>query len=168
MILIVLAIIPLIAAILSAISKRRRVGEAVTLAGALAMLSEFMVDWYAEGLRVNDAILKLVAGQSQANRAKLAEWIEAWSGRAASAFRPIAEFVLGESAGRRAGGAGPAFPRQLRHRGDLGGLRRVGRGDRGQTLHRHVRHRPLGPARTGPLAGSRSSRDQASLLGGDR
>lgn len=77
-------------------------GDANHGAGALAMLSEFMVDWYAEGLRVNDAVLKLVAGQSEANRAKLAEWIATWSGRAAGAFQPIAEFVLGENAGRAA------------------------------------------------------------------
>ncbi|MCL2658428.1 MAG: aromatic/alkene monooxygenase hydroxylase subunit beta [Betaproteobacteria bacterium] len=66
---------------------------------AVAMLTQFMSDWFDETRKWTDAVLKTAAAESESNRAVLQEWIRAWSGRAASALLPVAAFALGAQAG---------------------------------------------------------------------
>jgi phenol/toluene 2-monooxygenase (NADH) P1/A1 len=64
-----------------------------------SMLSEFMVDWYAESSRWVDAVLKIAAAESSANRAHLEGWISHWLPQVSAALTPLAEFAMdGEGA----------------------------------------------------------------------
>ena len=64
-----------------------------------SMLSEFMVDWYAESSRWVDAILKTAAAESPANRAVLEGWISHWLPQVAAALTPLADYAFdGEGA----------------------------------------------------------------------
>ena len=67
-------------------------------AAAIAMLTQFPSDWYAEGKRWVDAVLKVMAAESEANRETLRTWIEHWLIRAEQALTTIAELALGEGA----------------------------------------------------------------------
>lgn len=62
--------------------------------GALSMLNEFMVDWYADHCRWVDAVLKVAAAESEDNGALLSAWARDWIARARDAFGPVAEFAL--------------------------------------------------------------------------
>jgi len=62
--------------------------------GALSMLNEFMIDWFADHCRWVDAVLKVAAAESAENRELISGWASAWAGRAMQAFRPIAAFAL--------------------------------------------------------------------------
>ena len=66
--------------------------------GALSMLNEFMVDWYADHSRWVDAVLKVAAAESDENRKQLSDWAGAWIVRARAAFLPVAEFALEDRA----------------------------------------------------------------------
>jgi phenol hydroxylase P1 protein len=66
---------------------------------AVAMLTQFMSDWFDETQKWADAVLKTAASESESNRAVLQEWIRAWSGRAAAALLPVVELALGAKAG---------------------------------------------------------------------
>lgn len=65
---------------------------------AVAMLTEFMVDWFAENNRCVDAFLKTAAKESDDNRELLSRWTREWSVRAAEALLPVAELALGDQA----------------------------------------------------------------------
>ncbi|HIF09393.1 MAG TPA: phenol hydroxylase [Sneathiellales bacterium] len=64
----------------------------------VSLLNEFAVDWYADSRRWVDALLKVVAAESDSNRDQISEWIRTWQGRAQDAFKPISEHVLGDGA----------------------------------------------------------------------
>ena len=66
---------------------------------ALAMLTEFIGEWYAETSRWVDATVKTAADESPANKERLAGWVANWSDEAQRALAPLAEFALGEQAG---------------------------------------------------------------------
>jgi phenol hydroxylase P1 protein len=76
------------------------VDDHVALQGgtAVAMLTSFMPEWHAETARWIDAVVKVAAAESDANRALLLQWIGHWSDRAQAALSPIAELALGEQA----------------------------------------------------------------------
>ncbi len=64
-----------------------------------SMLSEFMVDWYAESSRWVDAILKTVAAESLANRQFIEGWIARWLPELSAALTPLADYAFdGEGA----------------------------------------------------------------------
>lgn len=65
---------------------------------AVAMLTQFMTDWFDETKKWVDAVLKVAAAESDHNRAVLQDWIRSWSARAASALLPVVELVLGPQA----------------------------------------------------------------------
>lgn len=74
-------------------------GHLSSLGGsAIAMLTQFMSDWYAETSKWIDAVLKVAAAESEHNRAILQEWSQKWGVRAASALLPIAQLALGSDA----------------------------------------------------------------------
>ena len=67
----------------------------VAAGGAVfAMLSEFMVDWYAESSRWVDAVVKIAAAQSHTNCAQLEGWITHWLPQVSAALTPLADFAL--------------------------------------------------------------------------
>ena len=64
-----------------------------------SMLSEFMVDWYAESSRWVDAVIKTAAAESPANRALLEGWTTHWLAEAGAALTPLADYAFdGEGA----------------------------------------------------------------------
>lgn len=63
---------------------------------AIAMLTEFMVDWNAENVRVTDAVLKTAAAESAENKAVISGWVQKWLTRTSEALMPIADSALGE------------------------------------------------------------------------
>jgi len=65
---------------------------------AVAMLTQFMSDWYLESRKWIDAVVKVAAAESTANRDQLAEWMRAWSARAVEALQPLAAIALGDAA----------------------------------------------------------------------
>lgn len=69
----------------------------------VSFLNEFAVDWYAGHTRWVDALLKVVAAESDDNRERLRDWIRTWHGRATKAFLPVAEHVLGDGASEAMG-----------------------------------------------------------------
>jgi len=64
----------------------------------IAMLLEFMQDWSKDTSRWVDAVLKVAAAESEHNRTLLAKWIESWRNKAAEAFAPLADEMLGGEA----------------------------------------------------------------------
>lgn len=65
---------------------------------AVAMLTRFMTDWFAETRKWVDAVVKVAAAESAQNQAQLSEWTQAWSSRAAAALLPVVELALGAQA----------------------------------------------------------------------
>ncbi|MDE3010999.1 MAG: phenol hydroxylase [Pseudomonadota bacterium] len=65
---------------------------------AVAMLTQFMSDWYEESSRWVDAVLKVAAAESGRNREVLAQWLDAWTRRAAAALLPVVAQALGPAA----------------------------------------------------------------------
>ena len=61
----------------------------------VSMLTEFMRDWYKESLRWTNAMLKAVAGESDANRELLQKWIDYWEPQAYDALKPLAQASAG-------------------------------------------------------------------------
>lgn len=58
------------------------------------LLTEFMVDWFAESSRWVDAVLASAAGASPANAARLSGWLTAWLPRVQGALLPLAEVAF--------------------------------------------------------------------------
>jgi len=63
---------------------------------ALAMLTEFALEWFGESSRWVDATLKTAAAESEENKAQLEAWANAWSERVTEALRPLAQAEFGE------------------------------------------------------------------------
>lgn len=59
-----------------------------------SMLSEFMVDWYAESSRWVDAVLKTAAAEAADNRALLQGWTARWLGDVTQALLPLADYAF--------------------------------------------------------------------------
>lgn len=68
-------------------------------ASAVAMLCQFMNDWFDETRKWVDAVMKVAAAESDENRAVLQEWTKKWSERASVALLPVVQQALGEGAG---------------------------------------------------------------------
>ena len=64
----------------------------------LAMLIEFMEQWHKDTSRWVDSVLKIGAAESEHNKTLMTQWIERWRGKAAEAFAPLAEQMLGADA----------------------------------------------------------------------
>lgn len=80
---------------------------------AVAMLTQFMSDWFDETRKWVDAVLKVAAAESDANREVLQEWTRTWSTRAASAMVPIVELALGANADDAVGEQLAAFKARI-------------------------------------------------------
>lgn len=64
----------------------------------LSMLSQFITDWSAEERKWVDSVVKIAAAESAQNAEVIAEWVNAWSGRAAAALLPPVAKALGSQA----------------------------------------------------------------------
>ncbi len=62
---------------------------------AIAMLTAFMPEWHDETTRWIDAVVKVAAAESPANKALIAGWAKQWGDRVQSALAPVAEIALG-------------------------------------------------------------------------
>lgn len=62
----------------------------------VAMLTQFMTDWYAETKKWADATVKIAAAESPENKAILTKWLTDWRDRAAAALLPVGRIALGE------------------------------------------------------------------------
>ncbi|MBF8222953.1 aromatic/alkene monooxygenase hydroxylase subunit beta [Halomonas sp. 328] len=58
--------------------------------GDIAILTDFMGDWFKDGSRFIDALFKTLAGESEANRTQLTRWVAHWRSRAVEALTPVA------------------------------------------------------------------------------
>ena len=89
----------------------RIVGDQLSIRGgaAVAMLTQFMNDWFDETRKWVDAVLKVAAAESGDNREVLQEWIRTWSSRAASAIVPVIELGLGSQVDEAVGEELAAF-----------------------------------------------------------
>ena len=78
----------------------RQFDAAVTEQGGadLAMLIEFMQEWYKDNSRWVDATLKVMAAESDHNRELLRGWIAEWLEKAVADLTPLAEVAVGEGA----------------------------------------------------------------------
>lgn len=61
---------------------------------AIAMLTAFMVEWFEESSRWVDAVVKITAAESDANRQLIAHWVQDWAARAQAALAPVAALAL--------------------------------------------------------------------------
>jgi phenol hydroxylase P1 protein len=66
-------------------------------AATLAMLTEFIEDWFPENRKWVDACVAAAAGESAANRALIAGWVKDWSARAVAAIAPLVPLLQGEA-----------------------------------------------------------------------
>lgn len=64
----------------------------------LAMLTEFMEQWHKDTSRWVDSVIKIGGAESEHNKTLMTQWIERWRGKAAEAFAPLAEQMLGADA----------------------------------------------------------------------
>jgi phenol/toluene 2-monooxygenase (NADH) P1/A1 len=70
--------------------------ELVAQGGAVfAMLTAFIVEWFAESSRWVDAVLGIAAAEAPANRDRLCEWLARWQPRVRDALLPVALAAFG-------------------------------------------------------------------------
>ena len=67
-------------------------------ASAVALLTAFMTEWHDETRKWVDAVLKVAAAESEANRLLLVGWVDRWRDRAASALLPVVALAFGPEA----------------------------------------------------------------------
>ena len=93
----------------------RIVDDHISVRGSttVAMLTQFMSDWFDETRKWVEAVLKGAAAESDANREVLQEWTRTWSDRAASAMVPIVELALGANADEAVGEQLAAFKARI-------------------------------------------------------
>lgn len=63
---------------------------------AVAMLTQFMTDWFTETRKWVDATVKIAAAESPENKEIMARWLSQWRDRSASALLPVARIALGD------------------------------------------------------------------------
>jgi phenol/toluene 2-monooxygenase (NADH) P1/A1 len=61
----------------------------------VAMLTEFMDDWYAETVRWTNVLAKITVKESDANKALISKWVDKWATRLTTAIEPIAIEAFG-------------------------------------------------------------------------
>lgn len=67
-------------------------------AAAVAMLTQFMSNWFNETQKWVNAVVKVAAAESDENKQVMSEWYNTWSQRAVAAQQDIVAIALGEDA----------------------------------------------------------------------
>lgn len=80
---------------------------------AVAILTQFMTEWFDETRKWVDAVVATAAKESEANRGVITEWIGAWSAKAVAALTPVAEIALGAGAADAVAAQAEAFTARL-------------------------------------------------------
>ncbi|MCY1272501.1 Phenol hydroxylase P1 protein [compost metagenome] len=80
---------------------------------AIAMLTQFMRDWFEETRKWVDAVMKVAAAESEHNRAQLQAWTCAWRDRAAAVLLPVVGLVFAAQADEIVGEQLEAFKARL-------------------------------------------------------
>jgi len=80
---------------------------------AVAMMTQFMGDWFDETRKWVDSVLKVAAAESADNRAILQDWTANWSTRAATVLLPVMELAFGADADAIVGEQVAAFRTRL-------------------------------------------------------
>ena len=62
----------------------------------VAMLTQFMTDWFTETRKWVDATVKIAAAESPENKEVMARWLSQWRDRSAAALLPVARIALGD------------------------------------------------------------------------
>jgi phenol hydroxylase P1 protein len=62
---------------------------------AVSMLTAFIPEWHEESARWVDAVVKVAAAESEANRSLISGWYQAYAAQAQAALAPVAELALG-------------------------------------------------------------------------
>ncbi len=98
------------------------VDDHVALQGgtAVAMLTAFMPEWHEESARWVDAVVKTAAAESEANRALITGWVQAWTARANAALAPVAALALGDAGAHALEDAAALLAERCRKAGVLG------------------------------------------------
>jgi phenol hydroxylase P1 protein len=63
---------------------------------AFAMLTEFVIDWFAESKRWTDSTIKVAASESAENKALLESWLTKWQPQVSAAAKLIADFAFAD------------------------------------------------------------------------
>ena len=64
----------------------------------VAMLTEFMDEWFSENVRWVDAFVKTAAAESPENKQQLSAWTRDWSARSLDALAPLAKLIYFDDA----------------------------------------------------------------------
>ncbi len=67
-------------------------------ATSIALLTQFMSDWYAETERWTNALIKVTAAESDANASLLSSWVQHWNSRLVDAILPVADHAFSKGA----------------------------------------------------------------------
>lgn len=86
-------------------------------ASSVAMLTQFMTEWFDETKRWSDSVMKVVAAESEENKTILNQWLATWSNRAAAAVLPIVEMALTDQADQAIEDQVSAFKARLKKAG---------------------------------------------------
>lgn len=74
-------------------------GELSEVGGSVvAMLTEFMDEWYSETVRWVDAFVKTAAAESPENKQRLSDWTRHWTARSLEALAPLAKLIYFDDA----------------------------------------------------------------------
>jgi len=84
---------------------------------AVAMLTQFMTEWFDETRKWVDAVLKAAAAESEYNRHLLQAWVGNWRDRAAAALLPVVALAFGAEADDLVGEQIAAFKARLEKTG---------------------------------------------------
>lgn len=84
---------------------------------AIAMLTSFMPEWHDETARWIDAVVKVAAAESDANRVLIGDWARAWAERVQAALAPVAEIALGADGQQALGAARGALDARCKKAG---------------------------------------------------
>ena len=63
--------------------------------GTIALLTEFMPQWYSETVRWTNALAKVTAAESTENKELLSAWLKKWVSRLCEAIEPVAIKAFG-------------------------------------------------------------------------
>lgn len=75
----------------------------------VSMLTRFQAEWFDDTNKWVDAVMKVSAAESDANKAQLREWLAKWHARARTALEPVARIALGEQGGAALDNVGAAL-----------------------------------------------------------